>query len=214
MAKKKKINWDRQPLGKKSDREIAKKLGVTPLIVKRHREERGIPVADRYANFKSKNTNWDEQPLGQLHDSVIAERVGVSVEAVGRARRRRNIPALGKSGTPKETRESPRKANGRVDWDRETRLGKMPDGTLAEILGLSKAAVQKQRKKRGLPLVKVKRKGFQRIGVDWDKEPLGKMPDQDLATLLDCAPQSVRYARESRGIAPYHARKRVSWSNS
>lgn len=37
------VNWDEQPLGKVSDRELARQLGCSAATVCRHRNDRGIP---------------------------------------------------------------------------------------------------------------------------------------------------------------------------
>lgn len=47
MSSKKKINWNKQPLGKVSDRSLAKKLGVAQPTVWRARTSRGIQAYPR-----------------------------------------------------------------------------------------------------------------------------------------------------------------------
>lgn len=84
MTKKLDIDWDAQPLGKESDSEIARRLGVWPSVVWRYRRERGIPPVSNYID-------WDAQPLGEVPDTVLAERLGVSPQAVWSARKVRGI---------------------------------------------------------------------------------------------------------------------------
>jgi len=51
------INWDKQPLGIKTDTELAKKLNVSPQTVRGARVRRGIPSAtSRNSGAKKKTT--------------------------------------------------------------------------------------------------------------------------------------------------------------
>lgn len=109
-----------------------------------------------------------------------------------------------------------------IDWDTEPRLGKVPDGTLARLLGVSVATIRSARIARGIPIyyagmelgqpstpavTSVKRspgrpKGRQ--SVDWDAEPrLGQMSDLALSKELRVNRKSVQRARVKRGIAAH-----------
>jgi hypothetical protein len=91
MAARKGINWDEQPLGKVSDNELARLLGVSRNNVSVARRRRGIePLYER--SFSPNGINWDEQPLGKRTDQEIANSLGVSKQAVHQARQRRGIP--------------------------------------------------------------------------------------------------------------------------
>lgn len=82
------INWDRQPLGKKTDAEIAEQLGVAPSTVREARQRRGIPKAPYHGRC---GIDWGKQPLGIDTDAAIARRLGVPMDTVRTARRRRGI---------------------------------------------------------------------------------------------------------------------------
>jgi len=82
------INWSDQPLGKMSDTELAKHLGVTQTTVTRWRTIFGI------APFCSPDRDWSTIPLGEEPDPVIASRLGVSKETVRRARLALGIPSF------------------------------------------------------------------------------------------------------------------------
>lgn len=164
--KPKRIRWDRQPLGKMSDRGLAKKLGVTAGIVRGERVKRGIEVASDFSSSKSKHTDWDKQPLGKMFDSDLAKKVGVTGCAVRRARVRRGIPAfqgkrrLPKRKQPEKPKRKPRIGSTGIDWDKEP-LGTMPDGDLAFMLGCSPQRVAQVRTDRGIAPYTKKR------GVTW-----------------------------------------------
>lgn len=83
------IDWDEQPLGKISDRELAKKLNASPSTVRNQRTKRGIPPSND--DGAAKGINWDEQPLGEIPDDELAEQLGVATVSVSQARRRRGI---------------------------------------------------------------------------------------------------------------------------
>ncbi len=132
------INWDLHPLGKVSDGEIARKLGVTPSSVQKARQRRGIA-----ANPNLERYDWAEQPLGKITDSELARRLGIVRSTVQRAREKRGIPPL----VPRP--EGPSSSYD-IDWDKITTLGNHPDAVIARRLGVSKAAVGRARRARGI----------------------------------------------------------------
>lgn len=218
-----KIRWDRQSLGKKSDRSIARKLGVAPAVVRHHRMRLGIPVAEASKFALIKGIDWDnEKRLGKMFDTHLAKELGVSGAAVRKARQRRDIPLFkGKRKHRPKHGDKKLTARGGVDWDNEPLLGQMSDSDLAKKYGLGRASVQKARHARGIPAPPDNQAspiGYKQsrstIGVDWDKEPLGKMVDRDLAFMLGCSSQAVAYARAERGIAPYRKKRGVTWTNN
>jgi hypothetical protein len=83
------INWDEQPLGKVSDKKLAKKLKVHYSTVCRHRQKKDIKP-------NKLKIDWDAQPLGKVPDSQIARQLKVSITAVRYQRVRRNIPTYSK----------------------------------------------------------------------------------------------------------------------
>lgn len=83
------ISWDKVPLGKFSDVELAEVLGVNRSTVTNARHQRQI------SSSKSRQCiNWDRQPLGKMSDGKLAKSLGVSPNAVRRARLSRKIPAF------------------------------------------------------------------------------------------------------------------------
>jgi transcriptional regulator with XRE-family HTH domain len=168
------IDWNAQPLGRQSDCEIARRLGVSYTAVWLARQERGIPPFVRHP------IEWDAQPLGEIPDPELAARLGVTVAFVQEQRSRRGIPSW-------------RSAIQRVDW-RAQPLGRVPDRVIATLLGLSARTVQEERLRRGIV-------AFGRI--DWDDQPLGREPDEALARRLGVTRRSVALQRRNRGIAPF-----------
>ena len=87
------IVWDKVPLGKFSDTELAELLGVDSSTVKHARRQRKI------SSSKSRQLiNWDKQPLGKIPDNKLAKQLGISPSAVRKARLAREIPAFEKCG--------------------------------------------------------------------------------------------------------------------
>lgn len=177
MAKKKKkktkpkakagheIRWDRQPLGKISDRQIAKKLGVEPGIVRHQRMRLGIPIAESSRFALTKGIDWDnEGRLGKMCDTHLGKELGVTGAAVRKARQRRDIPLFGGYRRPRKSTPVKKKRRHRspigVNWDKEP-LGKMPDTSIAILLDCASQSVFKARQDRGIPAYRKKR------GVTW-----------------------------------------------
>lgn len=163
MRKLKRIDWDDQPLGEISDRQLARQLGVKwqrvtaarmertrarlnaeqQVIERRQRqaEADAIVEAERRAELarideeaKRERAWWDAQPLGEVPDTVIARRIGKSATLVREKRLERGIPAYVK---PDPWKNRP--------------VGKMPDAELAERYGVSRQRVHQVRVKMGIP---------------------------------------------------------------
>lgn len=128
------IDWDKQPLGKAVDAEIAQRLGVAENAVRQQRMKRKIPSyqsqwrADRHKKYL-------EAGLGKLSDTEVAGKLGVCRSTVSGYRVGLGIP------TPPTTR---------IDWDSQP-LGTMPDWMLASLLKTDRKYVQKARARRGVP---------------------------------------------------------------
>lgn len=87
------IDWDKIPLGKYSDAELAETLGVSRSTVAHARHQRHV------SSCKSRQRiDWDKQPLGKISDSKLAKKLGVSHSAVQKARLEREIPVFKKCG--------------------------------------------------------------------------------------------------------------------
>lgn len=93
----------------------------------------------------------------------------------------------------------------RIDWDAETRLGKVGDAELAAILGVTPNSVRMARVARGIAYAPDRtgnRHGPK--SIDWDNEHrLGKMTDKALAEILGVNPSAVHQARHKRRIAAF-----------
>jgi hypothetical protein len=243
MASKKKpkaINWKRQPLGKVTDRGLARKLGVTPGLVRKMRTSMGIPVSKDGEFAISKGIQWDDQPLGLVYDTDLAKTLGCTSAAVRRARLRRGIESyvdrlakrgLSRRGRPlngaKASKANSRKGQLRrtisgtkpgVHWDSEPHLGMVPDHELAEKYGVTPSAVAKARHVRGIPAAPRKtkakpKKTRTKRGIDWDNEPIGQMPDKDLGLMLGVTGNAVAKARADRDVPPYEPRRGTRWTN-
>lgn len=104
----KRIDWDAQPLGKLTDLEIAKRLGVSQVAVFRQRTKRGIPPART-------SIKWDYVGLGTQTDIVIARRLGVGNNAVAVQRNKRGIPPANgrkpRNGSRNTTNPAPQEKN-------------------------------------------------------------------------------------------------------
>lgn len=88
MALKLKIDWAAQPLGKLSDRAIARRLGVVSSTVWRARLRYGIAAYAPYQAVKA----WLRANAGRYTDREIAARFGMTSGSVAEMRRRLRLP--------------------------------------------------------------------------------------------------------------------------
>ena len=149
------INWTRQRLGERTDREIAERLGVSVELVRRERKRRGILACNADQMEWALSIDWDEEPLGEMSDVDLARRLEVSPRTVRRQRAARGI-AMYQA----------------IDWDAQP-LGETRDEELAEKLGVGLTTVAIQRRARSIPPL--------RDRIDRDAEPLGKVVGRELA---------------------------------
>ena len=164
MAKKKKpkklkakrIDWDKQPLGKIADKHLADKLGVTAALVRGARHRRGIELAPESKRYLNTGINWDEQPLGKVDDLELARRIGVHQASVYSARRTRGIPPLKPSP---DYKCGPKY----IDWDKQP-LGKESDALIALMLDVSVGSVALARRKRDIAAYEDRR------GITWTND--------------------------------------------
>lgn len=126
-------------------------------------------------------------------------------------------------GEPKAL--SPSAVRTGIDWDAEVRLGKIPDGTLARLLGVSVATVRSARVVRSIPLYRSgqdlpvapavieppARRGPGRPPqghIDWAAETrLGAISDNALSMLLNVNRKSVARARIKLGKPAFRETK-------
>ena len=166
------IVWETQPLGQKSDGQLARELGVDQSTVTKARQRLGVEA------FQTRPAiNWRRCGLGQRSDATIAEEIGVSRETVRRNRVQRGIPSI--KGPPC------------VAWELQP-LGKMQDKAVAHKLGVSENAVKQARVRRGIA-------GFTQKPV-WDRGLLGKMPDSTIARQFGVSKTAVGAERKRQGI--------------
>lgn len=127
------IDWTSVPLGRETDNELARRLGVATGSVARQRVRRKIPRCDR----SRVSTTGCLPLLGQLSDRKVAELCGLDESAVRAQRARRGVSAY----------------RPRVEWDREP-LGATWDTAIAARLNVSVSAVCDARRRRKVPIYK------------------------------------------------------------
>ncbi len=81
------IDWTKKPLGKMSDRALAKKPRVPHTAVRQARLRLGIKPAHKAPRHKT----WSKRLPGKIPDAELARRVGVSRQTVYLARVKRGI---------------------------------------------------------------------------------------------------------------------------
>lgn len=100
------IDWDTQPLGRVSDHEIARRLGVCASVVQRARTKRKIKPLTGGLVSAPIGIDWGEQPLGEVSDHELARTLRVSHGSVWGARTRRGIsPARSRSDIERDHAE-------------------------------------------------------------------------------------------------------------
>lgn len=151
LRRRNKIDWSRYPLGKVPDTQVALMAGTSVVTVFRARARLGIDACTPYRRI---DIDWDALPLGVRTDASIAREVGCSLGAVAYQRRKRGIPRAPRS----KHRVGDHSRRAAADWD-SVPLGDAPDEEIAERLGVSRAAVGQQRRRRGIPPVNAPNKG-------------------------------------------------------
>ncbi|HWM94150.1 MAG TPA: hypothetical protein VN493_25560 [Thermoanaerobaculia bacterium] len=207
-------------LGKRSDAEVAEKLGISKGTVAKKRTQLWIPASRLRRVYE-----WTEELLallGKVSDRELARVSGFSVNSVRRKRSALGIRPGGRYGavvpTPalvellheksidvkRRTGLSPttirllRKKLGIERprrWTPElvARLGREPDRKIARELGIADSVVNKKRRRHGIPPFLAKRR--------WTPEELalvGTAPDAEIARKLGRTPQAVAYARRMK----------------
>lgn len=137
------IDWDSQLLGEVPDVELASSLGVDRSAVAGARKRRGIP---RCPDCRWVEVDWDSAGLGESPDVAVAARLGCSEARVRVERVRRHIPAW-----RFRPRDEPQRAWRWVDWEAYP-IGERPDGEVAAMAGVGRAAASRARRTRGLPV--------------------------------------------------------------
>lgn len=168
---KERIDWDAvSDLGKVPDRELARRLKVSPAAVKQARQARGIPGAHRLARPQTSTgvqmeqsrecmrdergrVRWDLVDWSRGSDADIAQAVGSCISSVRAARERLGIQSA--------------RARGAIpplfDWS-TVPLGQMSDRRLAAMIGYSRNAVAAARERLGIAPSGHRRKVISAVG--------------------------------------------------
>lgn len=121
-------------LGKYTDKELAKRLGVSRWTVAKKRLYYNIPPTKE----QDDRSEWTEEviaQLGKIPDTQIAYITGLGLKIVAKKRRQLGIP------------------NSYDIWktpENIARLGTMPDAKLAEEIGVTPTVIYKERHRRGI----------------------------------------------------------------
>lgn len=139
---KKRTSWHQEfkKLGVDSDIAIARRLKISPQVVRRKRISLGIPRGS--SARRKRRINWikESEHFGVESDVSIAQRLGVSASAVQARRTELGIPP------------APVEYETLVDWESErANLGVLPDAEIARRLGVSRERVRQMRGKEGIP---------------------------------------------------------------
>ncbi|UJB63619.1 hypothetical protein YS110_02025 [Acidovorax sp. YS12] len=137
MAGRPQFDWTSESialLGTMPDRQIARKLGITPVMVAYQRKLLGIEKFTPQSAWAPENDHL----LGTVTDAALAEKLGVAKHTVLNRRRELGVPAFGPRGWPA--------------WpeDQLDILGTIPDTEIAQQVGRSVSAVRQQRMALGI----------------------------------------------------------------
>ena len=170
--------------GKISDREIARRYGVSASTVRRFRLLNKIPacaVAELPQEAISNLGSMTNYKLNKLYHAPLARiaeertRLGIPEPKIKRDKFIRLVPDF---------------------WTAETisQLGTMPDPELADKLGISKYPIRKKRQELGIASF---RKSYPAI-TDEIAAKFGTLSDRRIAELLGVSPSHIQRARKKR----------------
>jgi DNA-binding CsgD family transcriptional regulator len=184
--------------------EVQRLTGLSHKTIRDLRRKHGIEKRER----------WSRKVLARLgreFDASIARDLGLdSTSSVRKKRMSLGIPAFRKTRRttrPVAVKRVPVKEPFRWPQKLVARLGKMPDGEIARLAGISKDGVAKERKRRRIAAFRPPI-----APVEWTPKRirrLGTASDTAVARKLRIHSSSVRYKRQQLGIPPFH-RKRTS----
>jgi hypothetical protein len=186
-------------LGKVSDAELARRIGIRTAEVSKKRASMGIDPSSL-----SKRLKWTPKNLallGTRTDNEVARIMNGSSGRVAAKRLSLGIESYAISSNSWHT------------WtDKEiAMLGQYHDPEVGRKIGVSIACVAMKRRQLGIPsfLVRKPTSRDRRSLADWTAEEtalLGKMTDKDVIERLDLAISAVRLKRISLGIPPFGRR--------
>lgn len=186
-------------IGKVSDAELARRIGVTTTTVRTKRCLLGIPPL-RPRNPKK----WRAKEialLGKHPDFTVARMLGIYRKAVINKRHELGIPSYART------------SNLWHSWTKReiAMLGKMTDREVGERIGIRPMCATAKRRRLKIPaFIRHRKRRPPRRLEDWgveDSKLLGAMFDRTVAERLDVPISSVRLKRISLGIAPFRRRK-------
>lgn len=136
--------------------------------------------------------------LGKRYDSELAKMAGVSEWKIQAARKEREIPAYRTTKKLIKVEKEPRFPP--IDDKTLSLLGTMPDDTLAELSGYTRARLGRTRRKLGIAKSKERPKTAPKIPESVIAQ-MGTMSDRELAQKSGFTLKQIRWAREKRGIS-------------
>jgi hypothetical protein len=189
-------------LGKLSDAELARRIGIRTAVVSKKRASMGIDPSSL-----SKRLKWTPKNLallGKRTDSEVARIMKGSSGRVAAKRLSLGIECYATSSNSWHT------------WTNKeiAMLGKYHDPEVGRKIGISIACVARKRRQLGIASLLARKTTIRdpRSLDQWTAKEtalLGKMTDKDVTERLDIAISAVRLKRISLGIAPY--RRRVNF---
>jgi hypothetical protein len=194
----KRINWNKElkNLGVDMDVTIARRLGVSPLVVWKKRQALGIPRASKTRIGRHIDWKKELKNLGVETDSSIARRLGISSIAVRNKRRQLEIPSV-----PQPIA---------IHWEKEREnLGVDPDNVIAKRVGVTRERVRQVREKLGIPRPPRPTRPREHVRTDTTATP--EELDRARAQLLGISHQAARALRiyaEGTEASPVDNRKR------
>jgi DNA-binding CsgD family transcriptional regulator len=184
--------------------EIQRLTGLSQKTIRDLRRKHGIEMG----------RHWSPKLLARLgkeHDKSIARGLGVSESVVRKKRKSLGVQSFRRTrGTRRRVavRRVPVKAKFRWPAKLVARLGKVPDGKIARLAGISKERVARERKRRGIEAFRPPIEP-----VEWSQKMirrLGTASDAAVARKLRLHSSSVRYKRQLLGIPPFNPKRHPS----
>ncbi|MPQ69249.1 hypothetical protein [Pseudomonas sp. MWU12-2323] len=145
-------------LGKLSDGEIAKRLGVSQPTISKYRRDLKIECVVEFGSLPDEAFPL----LGKELDSVIAKRYGVTRSCVSRRRNLLKIPACTNRSIPN------------LEQDVVEQLGMRSDSELARVTGLPRHWISQARKHRSIaPFAESESRSRRKAGEDTNQSKAG-----------------------------------------
>ena len=208
----KRFDWTKRQvnlLGKSSDAEVSRRLGVSTTTVAWKRRSLGIPpfrAGKRKSKIRSKLSRVQISRLGKAPDSVLSREWGLHRHQVALYRQE-----LGIENFVQRSRNQ--------TWTPEivSRLGKEPDGVIANELGIPVKRVSNFRLQKGILVANPKNRSIAKsantsrrsnspLRKPWTASQvskLGKVSDRVLASELGISHQAIAQVRKRLGILPF-----------